>query len=156
MSKARFSFASGVTNAIMTVILFVLLPSALFQVLQQAIPGLSLGENRTVTVTATGVLVAIVAFCRGAFPRHSVIWALAGIGWSLFSAAYLYFLLGTPASYTILVGGQTVIIFFDISLFALVISVVMALNSLGNLIELFEARRRIIEKGRLQVTEIAA
>jgi hypothetical protein len=156
MSKERFSFTNGVLNAILTVILFIVLPDMLIGILQQAVPGLALGSIRTLTVTATGVLVTVVAFCRGAFPKHSAIWALAGIGWSLFSAVYLYFLLGTPATYTINAGAQTVTIGFDISLLALLIAFVMALNSLGNLIELSEARRKITEKQRIQLTEIAA
>jgi hypothetical protein len=143
-------------NAILTVLLFIVLPDLLIGALQQAIPGLTLGDIRTFTVTTAGVLVTVVAFCRGAFPRHSVVWAFSGIGWSLFSAVYLYFLLGTPASYTVPVGAQSVTIYFDISVLALVIAVVMALNSLSNLIELFDARRKVTEKQRLQVTEIAA
>ena len=143
-------------NAILTVILFIVLPDMIIATLQQVVPGLSLGTARTLTATASGVLVTVVAFCRGAFPKHSAIWALAGIGWSLFSAVYLYFLLGTPASYAVNVGGQQVTIGFDISILALVIAFVMALNSLGNLIELSEARLKITEKQRIKLTEIAA
>jgi hypothetical protein len=156
MSVPKFSFTGGLWNAILTVALFIVLPDMLISTLQQAIPGLDLGGVRTFTVTATGVLVAVVAFCRGAFPRNSAIWAIAGIGWSLFSAAYLYFLLGAPASYTLDVSGQTITMDFDISVLALVIGLVMALNSLGNIIELSEARRRVTEKQRIKLTEIAA
>jgi hypothetical protein len=156
MSHSKFSFTNGLLNAMLTVILFVLLPGLLIGTLQQLVPDFQLGNVTALTVSATVILVTIVAFCRGAFPKHTVIWALSGIGWSLFSAAYLYFLLSTPASYTATVGGQAININFDISLFGLVIGVVMALNSLGNLIELFEARRKITEKQRIQITEIAA
>jgi hypothetical protein len=45
---------------------------------------------------------------------------------------------------------------FDISLFAALVAVVIALNSISNLIELSDARRKKTEKERLQVTEIAA
>jgi hypothetical protein len=156
MSRTNFSFMNGLLNAILTVLIFIVLPDVIISTIQQVVPGLALGDVRTLTVTATGVLVAVVAFCRGAFPKHSAIWALAGIGWSLFSAAYLYFLLATPASYTITAGSQTMILDFDISVLALVIAFVMALNSLGNLIELSEARRRVAEKQRIRSTEIAA
>jgi hypothetical protein len=73
----------------------------------------------------------------------------------LISAAYIYLLLGTQATYSVTLGGQSITIVFDIGLFGALIAVVIALNSISNLIELSDARRKKTEKERLEVTEIA-
>jgi len=156
MSGTKFSFSHGLINAVYTLIIFIVLPDLIFTVLTSYFPQLELGLTRAVGVTTVGAFVTVMSFCRGAFPRNSVVWALAGIAISLFSAAYTYILLGTPASYNVSMGGQTTIITFDISLLALLISIVISLSSLNNLVELSIARRKKTETERVAATKIAA
>nr|MDO8098196.1 hypothetical protein [Candidatus Njordarchaeota archaeon] len=156
MSHMKFSFSRGLVNAIVTLIFFIVLPNLIFTALEGYVQGLSLGTPRALGVTATGAFIVAVAFCRGAFPKHSSVWALAGIGSSLFWAVYLYILLGTPASYSTTILGQSVSLIFDISSFALLMAAVIALNSLNNLVELSNARRRKTETERVAETKIAA
>jgi hypothetical protein len=155
MTDTKINVAGGIVNAIVTILFFVAIPTLVATVLTQALPSLHLGTLLTIGLTSTGVILIIVSFCRGAFPRHSVIWALAGLAGSLISAAYIYLLLGTQATYTVTLSGQSITMDFDISLFGALIAVVIALNSISNLIELSDARRKKTEKDRLRVTEIA-
>nr|MDO8135760.1 hypothetical protein [Candidatus Njordarchaeum guaymaensis] len=155
MSGSKFSFTHGLTNAIITLIFYIVVPDLVFRVLEGYVPGLSLGDARTIGITTTGAFIAAMSFCRGAFPKHSAIWALAGIGSSLFAAVYTYILLGTPATLSTSAGGQPIIFTFDIGLLALLMAAVMALNSLNNLIELSNARRRKTETERVAKTKIA-
>jgi hypothetical protein len=156
MTDTQINVLGGLVNAIVTLLFFVAIPNLAATLLVQALPSLHLGSLFTIGLTSTGVVLIIVSFCRGAFPKHSVVWALAGLGGSLISAAYIYLLLGTQATYDVTLGGQSVTLVFDISLFGALIAVVIALNSISNLIELSDARRKKTEKERLQVTEIAA
>jgi hypothetical protein len=78
------------------------------------------------------------------------------LGGSLFGAAYIYLLLSTKAMYPISLGGQSLTIAFDISLFGALVAIIIALNSISNLIELSDARRKKKAQDRLQATEIAA
>ena len=156
MSGSKFSFTRGLTNAIITLIFYIVVPDLVFTALEGYVPGLSLGAARTIGITTAGAFIAAMSFCRGAFPKHSVVWALAGIAGSLFAAVYTYILLGTPAKLDTNVGGQPVTLTFDISLLALLMAAVMALNSLNNLIELSNARRRKTETERVAKTKIAA
>jgi hypothetical protein len=152
----KLNIIGGLLNTIMTALLFIVLPGLVIGTLRQMAPSLALGGAGTLGLSATGVLVLVVAFMRGALPKNSMIWALSGIGWTLFSAAYLYILLSTPAQYGMNIGSQPIVINFNISFLALAIAAIMALNSLSNLIELSEARRKVTEEQRLGVTEIAA
>jgi hypothetical protein len=156
MSGAKINVVGGILNAVVTLLFFVAVPTLIASVIAQVVPSLRLGSFFTITLGSTGAILLVISFCRGAFPKHSVIWALSGLGSSLISAAYVYLLLGTPASYDLNLGTQSVTIGFDISLFAALVAVVIALNSISNLIELSDARRKKTEKERLQVTEIAA
>jgi uncharacterized membrane protein len=154
MSGQAFSFQHGLFSAIGAVLLFIVLPDLLFTALEGSVSGLSLG-GRALGVTATGVFIVAMAFCRGAFPRHSVAWALAGIGTSLFGAVFTYILLGTSVEYTTS-GVQPLTFNMDLARLGLVIAAVMALNSLNNVIELSDARRRKRETDRVGKTKIAA
>jgi hypothetical protein len=156
MSHSRFSFSRGLINAIITAIFYIVVPWAIFVGLESYVAGLSLGAPRTYGITATGAFIVAVAFLRGAFPKHSAMWALAGIGGSLFGAVYTYILLGTPISYGTTVGSQSVGFVIDISFFALLLAAVIALNSLNNLIELSNARRQKTETDRVAKTKIAS
>jgi hypothetical protein len=156
MSHTRFSFSRGLINAIVTAVFYIALPYVIFAAMESYISGLSLGTPRTFGITATGAFIVAVAFLRGAFPKHSAMWALAGIGGSLFGAVYTYILLGTPISYGTAVGSQSVGFVIDISFFALLLAAVIALNSLNNLIELSNARRQKTETDRVAKTKIAA
>ncbi|WXG47635.1 MAG: hypothetical protein WED05_13440 [Candidatus Atabeyarchaeum deiterrae] len=153
MSRTRFSFSRGVINAVYSVVFWIILPNLILQQLALLYPALSLGAVRTLSITSIGVFIAVIAFCRGAFPKNSVVWALAGIASSLFSAAYIYFLLGTPADYTV---GPGLTITLDISLIAILMAAVIALNSLSNIVELQKARKVVTERKRLQSTEVGA
>jgi hypothetical protein len=156
MSHMKFSFSRGLFNAIITAIFYIVVPYVIFYYLEKSVPGLSLGATRAVLITATGVFIIAVAFCRGAFPKHSAMWALAGIAGSLFGAVYTYILLGTPVSYSTAIGTQSVSLVFNISFLALLMAVVIALNSLNNLIDLSNARRQKTETDRVATTKIAA
>jgi hypothetical protein len=155
MSGMKFSFARGFTNAIVTLIFYIVVPNLILALLENYVPGLSFGV-KAVGITAAGAFIVAVAFCRGAFPKHSSMWALAGIAGSLFGALYLYILLGTPTTYSSTLGTQPVTLIFDISLLALLMAAVIALNSLNNLIELSNARRQKTETERVAGTKIAA
>jgi len=156
MAGTQINILGGIVNAIVTLLFFVALPDLVVTAITQFLPSLQLGSFFTIGLTSTGVLLVFISFCRGAFPKHSVIWALSGLGGSLFSAAYIYLLLTTKAMYPISLGGQSVTIAFDISLFGALVAIIIALNSISNLIELSDARRKKTEQDRLQVTEIAA
>jgi len=156
MSRMKFSFSRGLINAIVTLIFFIVLPNLIFTALEGYVPGLSLGTPRVLGITTTGAFIVVLAFCRGAFPKHSSMWALAGIGGSLIWAVYTYILLGAPISYETTLGGQSVALAVDVSFFALLLAAVIALNSLNNLIELSNARRQKTETDRVAKTKIAA
>jgi hypothetical protein len=156
MAGREINVVGGIVNAIVTLLFFVAIPNLVATLLVQALPSLHLGSLLTIGLTSTGVILVIISFCRGAFPKHSIIWALAGLGGSLFSAAYIYLLLSTQATYGVTLGGESISILFDIGLFGALIALVIALNSISNLIELSDARRKKTEKERLQGTEIAA
>jgi tellurite resistance protein TehA-like permease len=156
MSGTKLNIIGGIVNVIFTLLFYFVVPNLLASALSQLVSGLSLGQLMTVSLTSTIVILIVISFCRGAFPRHSVIWALAGIAGSLFSAAFIYLLLNTPAYYDLVVGSQSITLGFDVSLFGLLVAAVIALNSISHLIELSNARRKKTEKDRLHVTEIAA
>jgi hypothetical protein len=156
MAGTKINVLGGIVNAIITLLFFVAVPNLIVIATTQFLPSLQLGSFFTIGITSTGALLVLISFCRGAFPRHSVIWALAGLGGSLFSAAYIYLLISTRAMYSISLSGQSVTIAFDISLFGALVAIIIALNSISNLIELSDARRKKTAQDRLQATEIAA